>query len=319
MRVLVTGASGFLGRHVLAGLHAREDMEVSGLCRRPERLGAVPVPVHRADLTDVDSLAAILQGVEAVVHAAGAVTHLQDGAEAMYRVHVQGTERLLEAARAAGVGRFVHLSSSGTIAVSERESTHDESAERPIAVIKGWPYYRAKLFAEDAVLASELETVVLNPSLLLGPVAPAPFDENGSAQARLLDPLLAGELPVTPSGGVSFVDVRDVADAVLSALLRGHPGRRYLLAGANWTFSDFYARAARIAGVKEPLARAPRLAGRLLGLLPAKQASRLPAEPIELQMASHFWWADATRARTELDWTPREPMETLAEAVAASR
>ena len=124
---------------------------------------------------------------------------------------------------------------------------------------------------------------------------------------------------MTPSGGVSFVDVRDASNAVLGALLLGHPNRRYLLAGANWTFADFYARAARIAGVREPLARAPKLARRLLGLFPAKQTHRLPAEPIELQMASHFWWADATRARTELNWTAREPMETLAEAVSASR
>jgi dihydroflavonol-4-reductase len=319
VKVLVTGASGFLGRHVLALLHARPDTEVSGLCRHPERLGEIPVPVHRGDLLDPASLAAPLKGVDAVVHAAGAVTHFPAGAEAMYRAHVSGTEALLEAAANCGAKRFVHISSSGTIAVSERESTLDETAERPIAVIKSWPYYRAKLFAEDAVLASDLDTVVLNPSLLLGPAAPAPFDLNASAQARVLGPLLDEELPVTPSGGVSFVDVRDVAHAVLGALLLGHPGRRYLLAGANWTFADFFARAARIAGVREPLVRAPKLARGLLGLFPAKQTHRLPAEPIELQMASHFWWADATRARTELNWTPREPMETLAEAVNASR
>ncbi len=318
MKVLVTGASGFLGRHLLARLHARPDLEVSGLCRHPERLGDVPVPVHRADLLDGQALAAALEGIDAVVHAAGAVTHLPDGAEAMYETHVRGTERLLQAAQAQGVTRLVHLSSSGTIAVSRRESTLNETAERPLAVIRGWPYYRAKLFAEDAVLASPLSTVVLNPSLLLGPVAPPPFDQNGTARARLLEPLLASELPVAPSGGVSFVDVRDVADAALVALLRGHPGRRYLLAGANWTFADFYARAARIAGVAAPVVRAPKLAGRLLGLLPPKQADRLPADPIELQMASHYWWADASRARAELGWSTREPMETLAEAVAAS-
>lgn len=318
MKVLVTGATGFLGRHILARLHEREDVTVSGLCRRPERLGSVPIPMHRADLGDPVALADALEGVDAVVHAAGGVQHLGHGAEAMYDVHVRGTEALLEACEAAGVKRFVHLSSSGTIAVSPHAATHDESAERPLAVIKGWPYYRAKLFAEDAVRASAIEHVILNPSLILGPAAPAPFDRNAAAPARVLEPLLQGELPVAPSGGVSFVDVRDVADAVLAGLLRGHPGRRYLLAAANWTFADFYARAARIAQTSAPVARAPRFTRKLFGLLPKQvRAQALPAEPIELAMASHFWWADARRARTELHWGPREPTETLADALAA--
>ncbi|MCO4770189.1 MAG: NAD-dependent epimerase/dehydratase family protein [Deltaproteobacteria bacterium] len=324
MKVLVTGASGFLGRHLLAALHESPAHEVVGLCRRPERLGDVPVSVLRSDLLAPDGLAEHFAGFDAVVHAAGSVSHEARDAGAMYDAHVRATEHTVAAAQEAGVRRLLVLSSSGTIAVSDRDETLDETAPSPLSFTKGWPYYRAKLFAEQSALAASsdtLDVVVLNPSLLLGPTAPAPFDVGSSPSAGddVLLPLLRGQLPVAPGGGISFVDVRDVARTVVRALGHGHPNRRYLLVGANWTFADFYARAGRAAGVRGPGLKAPRFGARLLSFLPKIAQDRLPASPVELEMASHFWWADSTRARKELEFAPREPLDTLTEAVMLAR
>lgn len=323
-RVLVTGASGFLGRHVLAELHADERYEPVALCRRPGRLGAAPGTRVTADLTDPASLGDALDGIDVVVHSAGSVSHRPADARAMYDAHVRATEHLLAAAREAGVGRFVMLSSSGTVAVSDQPDSLDETAPSALRVTKGWPYYRAKLFAEQAALAASapgFDVVVLNPSLLLGPVAPPPFADGAdlSTGDEVLGPLLRGELPLAPSGGISFVDVRDVARAVLAAIHHGHPGRRYLLAGANWTFEEFFARAGRVAGLRAPSLRTPRFGARLLSLLPKVATDRLPASPTEWEMASHYWWADSSRAETELGFRAREPSDTLTEALLAAR
>ena len=315
MKVAVLGGSGFLGQHVLAALGD----DAVAVCRRPEVLEGVEA--RRADLVTGDGLADALAGCGAVIHAAGAVSHDPRDSRAQYEAHVTGTEGALAAAEAAGVSRFVHLSSSGTVAVSEGPEELDERAPRPLGITRGWPYYRAKLFAEDAVLAHEgaLSTVILNPSLLLGPPADASDRAARGAASEVLRPLLEGRLPMAPSGGIGFVDVRDVARVGVRALRHGHPGRRYLLSGANWTFADFYARAARAAGVSAPGGRTPRLATRLFGMLPGAAKERLPASPLELEMASHYWWADCTRARAELDFRPTEPLTTLAEAVAVTR
>lgn len=305
MKVLITGASGFLGTHLMERL-GREH-EVVGLCRRPGSRDRCVA----GDVCDAASLAGPMEGCDAVVHAAGGVSHRPEDSDWLHEVHVGGTENVLAAARSAGVERIVHVSSSGTVAVSEREHVHDESSPEPLAVISGWPYYRAKLFAEQAALAGG--AISLNPSLLLGP---GDADGSSTGSVKLL---LDGALPMVPGGGLSFVDVRDVADAVALALENGTPGERYLLGAANLTLADYYGRLARIAELPAPRLKLPAVGGRMMGWLPLgvkrAVADRFGADTFELEMASHWWYLDSAKAHRELGWSPRDPSETLADTV----
>lgn len=305
MKLLVTGASGFLGRHLIERLATEHD--VVGLCRRPgsaDRLVA-------GDVLDRASLAEPMEGCDAVVHAAGAVSHRQADADWLYEVHVTGTSNVLAAAAEAGVERVVHVSTSGTVAVSEQEAVLDEASPDPLAVIARWPYYRVKRTAEKAALAAG--AVVLNPTLLLGP---GDVDESSTKSVRLL---LEGGLSALPKGGLSFVDVRDVADAVALALVQGTAGERYLLGAVNLTLTDYYERLARIAGVQPPWLQLPSKTRKLVSWLPdaARRAvaDRFGVDEVELQMASHYWYLDNAKARRELGWAPRDPGETLTDTV----
>ena len=307
MKVVITGASGFLGPHLRAVFGGHD---VVGLCRTPaaEWMSA-------ADVMDRGSLEAGFEGADLVVHAAGGVAHTAGDAGAMQAVHVEGTANALEAAKAAGVGRFVHVSTSGTVAVSAEPSfVADEDGPDVLPIIKGWPYYRAKLFAEQAAMAFEgLDVYVINPTLLLGP-----GDRRGSSTASV-QLFLDGGLPAAPSGGLSFVDVRDVAAAVPLLLERGRPRRRYLLGAVNLTFAAFYERLARVADLPPPRIRLPRATGRVLGWMPGGLRSRVAdtfgVDRVELEMASHHWYLDNRRAVTELGWAPREPNDTLLDTV----
>jgi len=316
VRVLVTGATGFLGTHVTARLGAEHD--VVRLVRRGP--GGDDV---RGDVLDLDALEAAFAGCDAVVHAAGGVSHDPADAGRMYDVHVRGTENVIAAARATGTKRVVHVGSSGTVAVSTRPGhVGVEDDPDPLDVVARWPYYRAKLFAERAMLqADDLDVAVLSPSLLLGP-----GDVRGGA-TRAVRRLLDGAVPASPPGGVSFVDVRDVAEAIALALARGVSGR-FLLGAANWTFADFFERIARIAEVPAPSVRLPKATRRVLRFLPGIDPTRIDLGPAgafagvsreELELACHWWWLDSSRARTELGWRPRDPGLTLAETVADLR
>ncbi|MCB9761481.1 MAG: NAD-dependent epimerase/dehydratase family protein [Alphaproteobacteria bacterium] len=314
MRILVTGGTGFLGRHVIERL--RHGNEVVALCRRAQDELGVPVVV--GDITDAATLAGVAEGCQALIHMAGLVSHHPEDAQRLYDLHVRGTENVLAEARRAGVRRVVHLSTSGTVAVSaDPDQISDERTETPRDIIYRWPYYRTKLIAEEAALeasARDLQVVSLNPSWLLGP-----GDRTG-ASSRIVRMFLDDQVPAAPPGGLSFADVRDVAATVETALYKGRPGSRYLLGSANMTLMAFYERLARLTGKRPPLIKAPSAIRRALELFPRFGRDGVGfgfvADRVDVEQACHTWYVDDTRARVELGWSPRDPTATLRDTVA---
>lgn len=317
MNVLVTGATGFLGSALVPLLAAEQHrlrLFQRSAAPEAEALGA---EVLRGSLSDAQAIPAALDGVDAVIHLAGHVSFDPGDPAAMYELHVQGTRRLLEACAARGVSRVVLASSSGTIAVSREDRVATEADDYPLQVVSGWPYYLSKIFQEKAALRIHRDTglpvVVLNPSLLLGP---------GDARLSSTDVVfkfLERRIPAMPSGGLSFVDVRDAARAFAAALGKGRPGERYLLGGANMTFRDFFGRLERLTSVPAPrvaLPSAVNLAGsKLLEKLHEWRGTETPLDPRSAEMGERFWYCDASKARAELGFTARDPQETLFDTV----
>ncbi len=310
MKVFVTGATGFLGTHILEQLKGHD---VVALSRQPR----TDVDFVVGDVLDPSSLAAAIDGCDAVIHAAGLVDHGDAMAEQLWRIHVRGTENLLDAAKSASVRRVVIVSTSGTVAVSaDANAVATEDSPTPLGIINDWPYYRSKLFAEQLALTAasdELEVVSLNPSLLLGP---GDVDGSSSAAVRLF---LDGQVPVCPRGGLSFADARDVAETAVSALTLGRSGERYLLGSANMSFKLFYDRLARIAGRPAPRFVAPAAATKVLDWFPSLGkngfAIGYDMNRIDLQMSAHTWYLDDSKARQELQWAPRDPLQTLTDTI----
>ncbi len=317
MNLLVTGGTGFLGSALVpllaAGGHRLRLVQRSA-APQAEALGA---EVVRASLSDDAAAAAARDGVDAVLHLAGQVSFDPDDPAGMYELHVQATRRLLEACAAKGVKRVVLASSSGTIAVSREDRVATEEGDYPIPVVGGWPYYLSKIYQEKAALRIHRDTglpvVVLNPSLLLGP---------GDARLSSTDVVfkfMERRIPAMPTGGLSFVDVRDAAAAFAAALEKGRPGERYLLGGANMTFRELFSRLERLTGIPAPrvtLPSAVNLAGaRLLERFHAWRGSETPLDPRSAEMGERFWYCDASKATRELGFAARDPQETLFETV----
>ncbi len=304
---LVTGATGYIGRHTVDALLAA-GWRVRALCRSDEpELTRRGVQVVRGDVLLKDSVARALEGVDAVLHGAGMVSRSQDDAAPMMRLHVVGTQHVVGLACEKGVSRIVHLSTSGTVAVGDDpELVFREDDPVPFSHLARFPYYLSKWLAEraadDAVRmsGSRAHFITLNPSLALGP-----GDTRGSSTLDV-QRYLKREIPMVPSGGFSFVDARDVAQTAVAALDSGKSGERYLLGALNCTWADFFRRLQTVSGVAGPPVgltmpkRVTTLGISLLERVAGAFGGTLPVTALEAEMASAYWYCDSRKAERQL-------------------
>ncbi len=290
--VLLTGASGFIAKHVAVRL-LNAGFDVRGTLRRLDRAeevraavmphltaGAGSLGFVQTDLETEAGWADAVAGVVAVVHTASPfpIAQPKDPAR-LIRPAVEGTERVLKTAAAAGVQRVVLTSS--TVAVineAKHDSMQDEADWCDIHLPSTTPYAKSKTLAERAAWevakARGLKLTTINPGLVLGP----PLDEHYGSSLGLIERFLKGKDPMLPSIGFPMVDVRDVAEMHLRALLRPETtGRRYLASSGSMAMVDM-GRALKAAYPTRriPTREAPAFLLRFLALFDPQIRSVLP-------------------------------------------
>ena len=320
MQALVTGASGFVGANIIAALN-QAGWQVRALLRRTSSLAALDGLSYQpvmGDVTDRKSLAAAMQGVDVVFHAAGVVAdYWSQDAALTYRVNVDGTRNVVEAALAASPRpRLVFTSSQAALGFGVGQTMLDERHPFNLAPAV-YPYGHSKHLAEQVVQGAVqrgLHAVIVNPSIVLGPRDATLYN------SQILLNIQAGRLPFVPPGGINVVDALDVAAGHLLALEKGRPGQRYLLVGHNVTLYYLARQIAASLGVRGPLGVIP---DPLIGPLAAAldQANRLsprrlPLAGDVLRFGSRFIYADNAKALAELGWTVTPLPETIGRAIA---
>ena len=316
---LITGGTGFLGAHLVRQLvdSGAKDIRVMATSI-PEWLTGLGVDTFEGSIMVGDDIARAVEGVSEIYHLAGRVSRDKDDAREMYRLHVEGTRLLCDAARKAGVKTIVLASSSGTIAVTEKgDVVPDETYPPRLDIIARWPYYASKAYQEMAALerfnGKGLRLVIMNPSLLLGP-----GDDRLSSTKVILD-FMARKITAVPNGGLNFVDARDTAKAFRVAMQKGRHGERYLLGAVNWTFVKFFDRLERLTKVSSPRLAFPSkfaiTGAQVIDSLFRQWNLASPLQADEIEMAEYFWYFNHAKARRELAFVPRDPGDTLNDSV----
>jgi len=251
MKILVTGATGFIGSHVVPDLLAAGH-QVRALARPTSDVSSLPaaVEVARGELHAPGDACA---GVDGLVHLAGisgTMLRRGDPGDELRRVNVDGTHALFAAARAAGVRRGVLVTSMWTVLRPELAATS--------------PYVRSRVESEQAALdasGASMATVILCPAFVVGA-----GDRGPNLPGAIVRDLSRGKMRVVPPGGSTWIAADDVARAVRAALERGEPGRRYPLGAEYLSYRDLGAAVAGMTGRRAPRWTAPwglvRLGGR---------------------------------------------------------
>ena len=313
----LTGASGFVGRHLAERLAATHRLRV--LVRPGQELPhLVALPHERIEgrLEDPDALARGCRSADIVVHLAAMVSFRREDRGALFAANADATANLASAARRANVRRFLHVSTIAAVAFCRGPELLDERAPYNFGPLH-IGYCDSKFAAERAVLAEVkrgLDAVIVNPPSMYG------AGDRRKGDDSLLGAVLAGRVRFAPPGGSNVASVGDVCDGMLAALAHGRTGERYILGGENLTGLELLARIAAVGGGKAPRRvvpeRALRLAIRALRLKEHWLGSRPPLTSQVLQLAGCYQWFSSQKAADELGWRAGSVDRGIAEACA---
>ena len=319
-KVLITGATGFLGYHVAkrlneTGIRPRVLELRSSQAAVLDRLNVERCAGY---VDEPDSVRAACAGVGTLLHLAFKVS-VGGGAtllEEMERVNIAGTRQLLDGAAASGVTRVVVAGSALAVGVNRNPVALDETADWSEHALD-LPYASMRRRAElDALTHAPSNVAVMSvcPAFTFGPDDPV-----GAPANTLVQAVITRKLRFTLPIGLGALDVRDFASGVVLAAERGRAGERYLLSGENVTVDQLLEQVASIAGVRAPTFTPPlfllRAAVGALELVSALRGKPAPLTREALQVVGRYAWYDTSKARKELGWSSRPLSDTLRDTI----
>jgi dihydroflavonol-4-reductase len=315
MKVLVTGATGFIGGNLARELYRRGD-QVRALVRPNSSTLTIQdtdIEVVTGDILDQESLGKAVRGCQGVFHCAAVYSFWSPDPRAIYRTNVDGTATVLEACRRAGVERVVYTSTVSTVGLVAGELGTEDTAMAPHHLVGH--YKKSKYQAEQVALkmATEgLSVVVVNPTAPVGP-----WDVKPTPTGKVVLDFLQGRIPAYVDTGMNLVDVEDVAVGHILAMEKGKVGQRYLLGNRNLTLKELLNIIADASSRSPPRWKLPFWiaigAGYIDQAVEGKVLHREPRIPLEgLKVSRTPMYVSCQKAVTELG-LPQSPVETAVE------
>ncbi|WP_413559334.1 SDR family oxidoreductase [Bdellovibrio sp. HCB209] len=318
MKVLVTGANGFLGSWLTRSL-VNEGHDVYALVRRNSDLSelkGVDCKYVYGDVTDLVSLLEAVTDFDTIFHLAGVVAYKASDRPLMEKVNVQGTANVIEVCRERKVRRLVHLSSVVAVGAGfTPDEIKNENSEFNIHDLNLGYFetkHEAELLVKKACDKKEIDAVILNPATIYG------FGDAKKGSRKMMLKVAQGRLKFYTSGGVNVVAVEDVIQGILSAWKNGKTGERYILSGENILIKDLFRMIAEEAGVTPPSRQLPDQLLHVVGSIGdfmEKMGLKGPLSKENAYTATMYHWFDSSKAQKELNFHPRPAREAIRNSI----
>jgi dihydroflavonol-4-reductase len=316
MTILVTGANGFIGSHVVRSLLKR-DYQVR-IFVRPDanmrNLDGLNVEIAHGDLLKPASVIDAAAGCKAVIHAAGRIDTHPLNSWRNWEINFIGAMNVFTAGQLAGVEKIIYTASIFALGVGVDGQPADENVADNLGHLH-FPYIAARRAAQakaDKLVSVGVPIVFVYPTYCIGPGV---HDFRASPQRQIMA-FLRGRMPFYSNGGMNLVDVRDAAEAHVLALERGEIGEKYLVGGQDVSLRDLLRRLAQAAGRSAFMLPVPQVALRAGGWV-MQWFSRSPLmDANTAQLMSYRWFYDSGRAKNVLGYNSRPLDETLRDLVA---
>jgi dihydroflavonol-4-reductase len=247
MKVLVTGANGFLASNVVRELN-RRGYEVRAMVRSTadlRSLSGTDYELIYGNITNIIHAEEAVKGCDVVIHIAAETSQYYPNPQTYMRANVLGTFNMLEASHKCTIKRFIFVSTANTFGYGTKANPGNERMP-PKYPFTHSGYAMSKLKAQELVLeyaqSGKLDTVVVNPTFMIGPCDCKP------GSGKIITMVFNRKFILVPPGGKNFIHVSDVATGICNAIEKGKTGSCYLLANENLSYSQFYTKLAKAAG-----------------------------------------------------------------------
>ena len=310
MKILLTGATGFVGSAVMRHL-ATEYSDIRVLIRdtsNRQHLNKYDLDIRSGDLRDIRSLEAAVDECDVVIHTAADYRIWTPNPNDMMDSNVLGTKNIMTAAMKAGVKRIIYTSSVAALGTTNDQTAANERTPSTLDEKIG-PYKKSKFLAEAEVLKMNQEqglpVIIVNPSAPMGPgdIKPTPTGQLVIQAAR-------GKIPIYVESGLNVVHVDDVAKGHLLALRHGKEGEKYILGGENLSFLEILTSISELSGRRPPRIKLPHklilpiayVTEYFAKLFPGKEPF-LNVDGVRMSMKSMYY--SSQKAIDELGYRPR--------------
>jgi len=306
MKVLVTGATGFVGQNLVNYL-LEQGLDVRVIVRDPAKASSFSkkVEIQKGDVTDLDSLIKSTKDIDSVFHLAGVIGYSKAQRKEMDRVNIGGTENVITAMEKNNVKKLLHFSSVVAVGASFDKKPLNEDSKFNVHHLN-LGYFETKHESEKIVKAAfeqgRIDAVMVNPSTIYG------YGDATKGSRKFQVKVAQGKIPFYPTGGVNVISVEDVCEASVNAWKKGRSGERYILAGENLLIKDVFEMIAKEANVeppKIPMGRAILLAAGKTGDLLEKIGKKGPINTENAWTSTLYHWFDNSKAKRELQLNPK--------------